>query len=196
MPISVDLAHNILPSKNHAKEAIRLFLRPKISENVPYRGWVIVAAKRNAVPLQKAWLLFPPRSAVIAGNAAAIITASNAEMKAVRFNMKKATQKRVDLPAQGFFRRGVLAGSAWDFSWSRAAGECRNSSEDMSFWWSIWSKVRIRDRQCCLGYASVSKGFVRVKNASSSYLICAASQTVDLGGAIPDRRNRTVFTAA
>jgi len=38
MPISVDLAHNILPTKNNANEAIRLLLLPKISENVPYKG--------------------------------------------------------------------------------------------------------------------------------------------------------------
>ena len=71
----------------------------------------MVAAKRNAVPLQNAWLLLPPRSDVMAGNAAAMITASKAEMKAVRFNMKNATQNRPDLPAQMFFLWGVGGGS-------------------------------------------------------------------------------------
>jgi len=118
----VDLAQRILPNKNQANEAIRLFLRPKISENVPYKGCVIVAANKKAVPLQKAWLLLPPSSDVMAGNAAAIITASKAEMKAVRFNVKNATQNRPDLPDQMFFLRG-LSGGGVSFSSSRVGDD-------------------------------------------------------------------------
>jgi len=40
----------------------------------------------------------------MAGNAAAIMTASRAEIKAVRFNVAKAAQKRPDFPAQMFLR--------------------------------------------------------------------------------------------
>jgi len=52
----------------------------------------------------------------MAGNAAAIITASKAEMKAVRFNVKNAIQKRPDLPAQMFFLRGLAGCGVRDFS--------------------------------------------------------------------------------
>jgi hypothetical protein len=97
-----DLAHMILPTKNQSNENRRLFRRPNISENVPKSGCVIVEAKRNEVPLQKAWLLEPPSSAVIAGRAAAIITASSADINAVRFNVKYATQNLLDLPPKGF----------------------------------------------------------------------------------------------
>jgi hypothetical protein len=43
----------------------------------------------------------------MAGNAAAMMTASRAEMNAVRFNIENAIQKRLDFPAKMFFFRGV-----------------------------------------------------------------------------------------
>jgi len=67
----------------------------------------MVAAKRNAVPLQKAWLELPPSSEVMAGNAAAMMTASRAEINAVRFKVKNAIQKRPDLPANTLRLRGL-----------------------------------------------------------------------------------------
>ena len=44
----------------------------------------------------------------MAGRAAAIITASRAEIKAVRANMQNAIQKRPDLPAKMFLLRGLV----------------------------------------------------------------------------------------
>ena len=129
-----DLAHNILPTKNQSSAITRLSLRPKISEKVPKRGCVMVAAKRNAVPLQKAWLLFPPRSEVMAGNAAAIITASSAEIKAVRFNVKNAIQNRPDFPAKTFFLRGVTGGvGSASFSISSVEAAAESTVDMMNF---------------------------------------------------------------
>lgn len=133
--MDVDLAHIMLPIKNHVNAPIRLFRRPKISESVPNNGCVIVAASRNAVPLQKAWFEFPPSSAVMAGNAAAMITASSAEINAVRFNVKYATQNRPDFPANTFFFR-ILGVSDWDCSSilisSRKEGELDDMRLDMT----------------------------------------------------------------
>lgn len=89
----------------------------------------MVLAKRKEVPLQKAWLLVPLSSEVIAGNAAAIITASRAEIKAVRFNIEKAIQKRPDLPANTFFFLGV--GGVMIFS-SAPLGGLGSSTVDIS----------------------------------------------------------------
>jgi hypothetical protein len=59
----------------------------------------------------------------MAGRAAAMITASSAEIKAVRTNMAKASQNRPDLPAKMFFLRGPVTGSSEIiFSWSPAGG--------------------------------------------------------------------------
>lgn len=89
---------------------MRIIRRPKISENAPKSGCVTVAAKRNAVPLQNASLLLPPSSAVMAGNAAAIMTASRAETKAVKFNVMNATQNRTDFPEKMLFCTGDAKG--------------------------------------------------------------------------------------
>ena len=109
MLMSVDLAHKILPTKNQRREVMRFTLRPKISENVPHKGCVIVDANKNPVPLQKAWFDDPPRSDAIAGRAAAMMTASSAEMNAVRTNVVNAVQNLPDFPAQKFAFRGFLS---------------------------------------------------------------------------------------
>jgi hypothetical protein len=78
----------------------------------------------------------------MAGKAAAIITASKAEMKAVKVKVQNATQKRPDFPDQMFFLCGVVGGGVNDFSSSTGGddglGGLGKSMEDMLIS-GVWS---------------------------------------------------------